>query len=696
MTTANPIQLPVSSLAGIGAQSALRLEKLGIFKVEDLLFHLPLRYQDRSKITPINQLIPGSSALITGTVDYIDTIQRGRSSLICKISDDTGSLNLRFFHFSVQQTQQLKPGTLIGCFGEIRYGYNGIEMAHPDYKVIQTPAQILEPSLTPIYPLTEGLSQSSIRKAIKQALHLAINSNDINEWLPATILQRHGFPALAEALQLLHNPPANFNLSELETGEAPGLQRLAFEELLAHHLALLAGKKTYKTWQAPVFAQNTNLQQAFISQLPFNLTAAQHRVIQEIAEDCQQAKPMLRLVQGDVGCGKTVVAAISALTALYNGYQVALMAPTELLAEQHFRNFSHWFADTGSKVIYLSSQIKGKARQSRLLELSEGSAGIIIGTHALFQDSVEFNKLGLIIIDEQHRFGVHQRQALREKGQQPGFRPHQLIMTATPIPRTLAMLNYSDLDISIIDELPAGRKTVATRVISNDRRQEVISRIANWTAEGKQAYWVCTLIEESEQLQCEAAEKTAFTLTASLPGVRIGLVHGRLKAAEKEAIMQSFKAHELDLLVATTVIEVGVDVANANLMVIENPERLGLSQLHQLRGRVGRGNQDSFCILLYQAPLSEVSRQRLNILKQSNDGFYIAEQDLLLRGPGEVMGTRQTGQLQFKIADLRRDNHLLDLIPQTANLLEHLRPDAIQPLIKRWIGDSKPGYQEIA
>ncbi|MDT4291314.1 ATP-dependent DNA helicase RecG [Methylomonas sp. MO1] len=695
MNHPEPHKQPVTTLTGIGSQSADRLEKLGIYTLQDLLFHLPLRYQDRSRIVPIAQLLPGMTTLVCGTVEFTDSIQRGRPSVICRIADDSGNLSIRFFHFTVQQSQQLKPGTLLGCFGEIRYGYNGLEMVHPEYKIVSAAEQLLETTLTPVYPLTEGISQSALRKAIKQALALCLASdNAITDWLPANLLAEYGYPTLNDALQTLHNPPPQLSAEIISGGSLPALKRLVFEEFLAHHLALLQGKLAYKSWQSPVFEINQAAKQAFLQGLPFQLTAAQQRVTAEIESDCRQAQPMLRLVQGDVGSGKTVVAALASLLALNSGYQVAIMAPTELLAEQHFRNFSLWFAETGYQVLFLTGQLKGKSRQATLEALTDGSANIVIGTHALFQDSVHFHKLGLIVIDEQHRFGVHQRLALREKGQHGGLRPHQLIMTATPIPRTLAMLQYSDLDISIIDELPPGRKPIATSVISSARREEVIGRIEHWVAQQRQAYWVCTLIEESEVLQCEAAEKTAAYLCQALSNVRVGLVHGRMKAAEKDAVMQAFKNRDCDLLVATTVIEVGVDVPNAGLMIIENPERLGLSQLHQLRGRVGRGNQDSYCLLLYQSPLSQAGKQRLAILKESNDGFVIAEKDLELRGPGEVMGTRQTGQIQFKIADLSRDSDLLELIPAAAQLIHRQHPNAIQPLIHRWIGHSRH-YAEV-
>lgn len=697
MSHTEPHKLPVTTLSGIGSQTAVRLEKLGISTLQDLLFHLPLRYQDRSRIIPIARLQPGLSALVCGTVDFTDSIQRGRPSVICRISDDTGTLSLRFFHFSVQQAQQLKPGTLLGCFGEIRYGYAGLEMVHPEYKIIQSAEQLTESTLTPVYPLTEGLSQTTLRKAIKQALKLCLQDNvAFEDWLPSDVLSDYHFPSLKDALQTLHHPPPNSSADLLADGTLPALKRLVFEEFMAHHLALLQGKLAYKSWQAPVFQVDNSAKLDFISRLPFQLTGAQKRVIAEIEADCFTPQPMLRLVQGDVGSGKTIVAGLTALLAIGAGFQVAVMAPTELLAEQHFRNFSTWFAGTATNILFLTGQLKGKARQSTLQALADGSAGIVIGTHALFQDSVHFHKLGLIVIDEQHRFGVHQRLALREKGQHSGLRPHQLVMTATPIPRTLAMLQYSDLDISIIAELPPGRKPVTTSVIPSERREEVICRIEHWVAQKRQAYWVCTLIEESELLQCEAAEKTAAYLTQVLPNVRIGLVHGRMNPSEKDMAMQSFKHHDCDLLVATTVIEVGVDVPNAGLMIIENPERLGLSQLHQLRGRVGRGSLESYCLLLYQSPLSQTGKQRLAILKESNDGFVIAEKDLELRGPGEIMGTRQTGQMQFKIADLTRDAGLLEHIPQAAQLLYQRYPQAIQPLIQRWIGEDKHELHRIA
>ncbi|MGZ8191056.1 MAG: ATP-dependent DNA helicase RecG [Methylococcaceae bacterium] len=689
----NILDKPVACLTGIGAQTANRLEKLGIRSIQDLIFHLPLRYEDRTRVYPVGSLVAGMTALVCGKVEYAEILPRGRKSLICRITDDTGSLSLKFFHFTANQHNALKPGIWLSCFGEVRYGFAELEMVHPDYSIIANPEDyVTDKRLTPVYPLTEGLNQNVIRKAVKQALSLC--NEALSDWIPEAILKQYRYPGLSEAIQTLHAPDESVSIEALQNGSVPALKRLAFEELLAHHLSLKKVKDKAKVWQAPEFHGDTLATGHFLAELPFTLTGAQQRVIAEIEADCIRPHPMMRLVQGDVGSGKTVVSAYAALLALTAGYQVAVMAPTELLAEQHLRNFTAWFAGFETQVIFLTGQVKGNARKDALQALANGSAGIIIGTHALFQDNVHFNRLGLIIIDEQHRFGVHQRLALREKGQQESLRPHQLVMTATPIPRTLAMLQYSDLDISIIDELPPGRKPIVTRVIPAERRTDVIDRINNWVSKQRQVYWVCTLIEESEVLQCEAAEKTAERLTASLPDVRVGLVHGRMKSSEKDAVMQAFKNHRIDLLVATTVIEVGVDVPNASLMIIENPERLGLSQLHQLRGRVGRGADDSYCLLMYQSPLSDTARQRLGILRESNDGFIIAEKDLQLRGPGEVMGTRQTGQMHFKIADLARDADLLDTIQQTGDLLFTESPHAIQPLCDRWLGASTE-YSEV-
>jgi len=681
----NPLEQSVAQLKGVGAQTALRLEKMGIRRIQDLLFHLPVRYQDRTRIHPIASLTGGMTALVCGQVQYTELLQRSRNSLICRIADDSGSIALRFFHFNAHQHNQLKPGVWISCFAEVRFGFAELEMVHPDYCILSHPDAVKpESQLTPVYPLTEGISQQLLRKTIKQALSLC--PDHLTDWLPEALLRHYRYPDLATALHTLHTPDANVPIAGLERGDLPAFKRLALEELLAHHLKLRHSKQQAKTEQAAIFSGDDRHTRHFISRLPFQLTGAQQRVMAEIAADCGKAQPMLRLVQGDVGSGKTLVAAYAALLALLAGYQTAIMAPTELLAEQHYRNFSIWFADFAVNLVYLTGQAKGKARREVLQALVDGSAGLVIGTHALFQEHVHFHKLGLVIIDEQHRFGVHQRLALREKAQH-GLKPHQLVMTATPIPRTLAMLHYADLDVSVIDELPPGRTPVITSVIPAERRDEVISRINSWVAKGRQAYWVCTLIEESDTLQCEAAEHTAALLHEALPGIRVGLIHGRMKATDKEAAMQAFKHQQTDLLVATTVIEVGVDVPNAGLMIIENPERLGLSQLHQLRGRVGRGVGDSYCLLIYQAPLSDTAKQRLGILRDSHDGFVIAEKDLQLRGPGEVMGTRQTGALQFKVADLARDADLIGAMDDiSGQFFGDIADTTLHALTARWLG----------
>ncbi len=690
------VSQPVTSLSGIGNRAAANLEKLGIRTILDLIFHLPIRYEDRTRLYPIAKLAVGMTALICGKVEFMDVLPRGRKSLICRIGDGSGFIDLRFFHYNARQHNTLKQGTILSCFGEVRYGFTGLEMVHPEYRIISDMDKVtVEPHWTPVYPLTEGLSQHTVRKAIAQALAICQeNPQTLNDWIPNTVLENFQYPPIMSAIKTLHAPEATVTSAALQNSNTPSLKRLAFEELLAHHLSRKVAKRKAKAWQAPCFSTDGALAKAFIDNLPFQLTGAQLKVIGEVVTDCIQANPMLRLVQGDVGSGKTIVAAYAALLALGAGYQVAIMAPTELLAEQHYRNFNLWFNPFAIQIVLLTGQAKGNLRKGTLTALADGSASIVIGTHALFQEEVTFHKLGLIIIDEQHRFGVHQRLALRAKGQQGNTRPHQLVMTATPIPRTLAMLQYSDLDISIIDQLPPGRKPVTTSAIPSERRNEVIARINHWANNKKQAYWVCTLIEESEILQCEAAEKTAGYLAACLPDVRVALLHGRMKAVEKVAVMRAFKNRELDLLVATTVIEVGVDVPNASLMIIENPERLGLSQLHQLRGRVGRGDDESFCLLLYQSPLSDNARQRLGILRDSNDGFLIAEKDLQLRGPGEVMGIRQAGQVNFKIADLARDADLLDNIPAIADSLFAENPESITPLIERWLG-RRPDYSEV-
>lgn len=686
-------QFSVTELKGVGSQLAIRLQTLGINSVQDLLFHLPFRYQDRTRINPIGSLRPGDHAVIEGTIELADISFGRRRSLLVYLSDGTGHITLRFFYFNaVQQRNLSQRSARIRCYGEVRLGKAGLEMIHPEYRFCHEPLPI-EESLTPIYPATEGLQQLSLRKLTAEALQfLQKNPELLEEYLPEKILQQFHLPNLQQALQYVHRPPANADQKLLEAGLHPAQQRLAFEELLSQQLSLIFLRQQTKQQLAPAFNNDKKLSKKFLSLLPFSLTNAQQRVFQEIVFDLQQAKPMLRLVQGDVGSGKTVVALLAALVAIENTFQVALMAPTELLAEQHTQNFATWLAPLNLKTLCVTSKLKGKAREKTLSEITNGEIHLVVGTHALFQEDVQFANLALVIIDEQHRFGVHQRLALREKGIKNNYYPHQLIMTATPIPRTLAMTAYADLDCSIIDELPPGRTPIITIAVSNQRRHEIIQRVKENCLAAKQVYWVCTLIEESELLQCQAAENSHQQLSLALPEVRIGLIHGRLKSSEKEQVMAAFKNKEIDVLVATTVIEVGVDVPNASLMVIENPERLGLAQLHQLRGRVGRGALQSHCVLLYQTPLSLQAKERLKIMRESHDGFVIAQKDLELRGPGEVLGIKQTGLMQLKIADLMRDQHLLEEVQNAANLIMQQYPERIDLLISRWLkGGEKYG-----
>ncbi len=686
----------IDNLRGVGPQLSLKLNKLSLYSIQDLLFHLPLRYIDRTKITPIGGVQPQTEVVIEGEVRASDVVFGRRRSLVCRIQDNTGTTTLRFFHFNKAQQERLKVGARLRCFGEARRGVSGVEFYHPEYQHIDTnQPQQLEDTLTPIYPATEGITQSRIRDLCTQALN-KLGQQSIQELLPLfdnAGLKRQLAYSLVEALMFLHNPPPGTTLNLLAAGEHPAQQRLAAEELVAHNLSLLRLRQKIQQQGAPVLKEDKTAKSAFLKQLDFQLTDAQTRVASEINKDIDSAVPMLRLVQGDVGSGKTVVAAMAALQAIANGKQAALMAPTEILADQHRQNFEHWFKPLGIEVTWLTGKIKGKARVLKLSAIADGTAQMVIGTHALFQETVEFNDLGLSIIDEQHRFGVHQRLALRQKGFVPtlsketsGSAPHQLIMTATPIPRTLAMSAYADLDCSIIDELPPGRKPVDTLVLNNLRRNDVIERVRASCVNGRQAYWVCTLIEESDVLEAQAAEVTASELQLLLPELSIGLIHGRLKPREKIEIMEAFKNGTINLLVATTVIEVGVDVPNASLMIIENSERLGLSQLHQLRGRVGRGTEASHCVLLYSAPLSGNGNARLKIMRETTDGFKIAEKDLELRGPGEVLGTRQTGNMQLHIADLQRDAHMLPDIKIIAETLLVNYPENVDALIRRWLG----------
>ena len=686
--------VPVSALRGVGPRSAGKLAAYGLETVQDVLFHLPRRYEDRTRVVPVGRLRFGDHAVIEADVDLAEVKFGKRRSLLVRVSDGTGSLLLRFFHFNKTQQQGFERGTRLRIYGEVRRGPAMLEMVHPEYqRLADGEAPATEERLTPIYPTTEGLHQLTLRKLSEQAVAM-LQPGRLTEWLPDTLLAQLNFTDLLSALRYVHRPPPNADTRALEEGVHPSQQRLAFEEMLAHHLSLRRVRLRAQHLKAEALPGENRLLQAFYRQLPFSLTDAQQRVVGELLGDLANTHPMMRLVQGDVGSGKTVVAAAAAIQAVGCGCQVAIMAPTELLAEQHFGNFEAWFGQLGIQVGWLSGKVKGRARQAMLEALAAGSVQVVIGTHALFQDEVAFRRLALVIIDEQHRFGVHQRLALRDKGRAGERVPHQLIMTATPIPRTLSMALYADLDSSVIDELPPGRTPVQTVAIPESRRDEVIERVREACREGRQAYWVCTLIEESESLQCQAAEDTAAALAEALPELNVGLVHGRMKEQEKVQRMAAFKRGDIDLLVATTVIEVGVDVPNASLMIVENAERLGLSQLHQLRGRVGRGTARSSCVLMYRAPLSQMARKRLAVLRETSDGFEIARRDLELRGPGEVLGTRQTGMIQFRIADLMRDQHLLDKVETAAAELLERHPDSVKPIIRRWLGHA-PRYSQV-
>ncbi len=689
------LSAPVTALKGVGEALAIKLARLGVERISDLLFHLPLRYQDRTRLTPIGLLRAGHEAVVEGEVTASDIVKGRRRSLLIRLRDGSGILSLRFFHFSPAQQQQMRPGVTVRAFGEARAGATGLEIYHPEYRLSGGSETPVEEYYTPIYPTTEGLHQTRLRALTQQALRLLEQAPEtLPDVIPDALRQRFQLPGLHASLQLLHQPPPDVDLEQLAHGLHPATRRLALEELLAHQLSLREVRLRIQADGAPELPSGRSLQTRFLAQLPFALTGAQRRVLEEIALDLARPAPMLRLVQGDVGSGKTVVAAMAALSALAGNCQAAMMAPTEILAEQHYRSFKAWFEPLGIEVAWLAGKLKGKARLDAKAAIADGRARMVVGTHALFQGDVHFQCLGLAIIDEQHRFGVHQRLALREKGEAGGLTPHQLIMTATPIPRTLAMSAYADLDVSVIDELPPGRTPVKTVVVSDERRPEVVERIRNACSDGRQAYWVCTLIDESEVLQCQAAEVTRDELTQALPELAVGLIHGRMKAAEKAEVMDAFKSGELDLLVATTVIEVGVDVPNASLMIIENPERLGLSQLHQLRGRVGRGSTESFCVLLYHPPLSKSSRERLGVMRETTDGFRIAEKDLEIRGPGEVLGTRQTGLAQMKIADLERDADQLERVTALAKALQG-NADVTAVLVRRWLGEAAGRYGQV-
>ena len=678
--------VPLTSLSGVGAAIAEKLSRIGIQNVQDLLFHLPMRYEDRTQITPISDVRPESFATIEGYVQHTE-VQFGRRPILSvTLSDGTSKIMLKFFNFNAGMKNSLATGVRVKAFGEIKRGRYMAEIHHPEYQIIRNNQPLaLAETLTPIYSTTEGLKQASLRKMTEQALAVLQNVQ-VAELLPEQY-NPHQY-SLKEALALLHRPPPSVSAEVLEKGEHPAQKRLIFEELLAHNLAMQQLRLGVKQQYAEPLTYKSDLKSRFLASLPFEPTNAQKRVIEDIERDLAQPSPMMRLVQGDVGSGKTLVAALAALTSIDNGKQVALMAPTEILAEQHANNFANWLRPFGIEVGWLAGKVKGKARNAQLEAIKNGDVQMIIGTHALFQESVEFHDLALIIIDEQHRFGVHQRLTLREKGAKADYYPHQLIMTATPIPRTLAMTVYADLDTSIIDELPPGRTPIKTVVISEDRRPEIVQRVYQACKnEKRQAYWVCTLIDESEVLEAQAAAAIAEDLQRALPDLRIGLVHGRMKPQEKQEIMAEFKAANIDLLVATTVIEVGVDVPNASLMIIENSERLGLAQLHQLRGRVGRGATASHCVLMYKPPLGKISSKRLQVMRDSQDGFYIAEKDLEIRGTGEILGTKQTGSAEFKVANLMRDRKIIPLVQRYAKQIIVENPPLAEALIKRWLNE---------
>jgi len=677
------LEQSVEQLKGVGPKLSTLLAKAGIFQVKDLLFRLPLRYLDKTRISAIGSLQPNTYVVIQGEIKAADILFGRRRSLMVKVADGTGVATLRFFHFSMSQKSAFGRGKFLRCSGEVRVGRAGLELYHPEYEFVSEDAPPPKAELTPIYSTTEGLTQSRLRDLTSQAIDM-LKGASLEELL-VTELNKE---PLKEAILYLHRPPNNASVALLASGEHPYQKRIVFEELVAHQLSLQKARSRTKSQKATLLKPNPDVLSEFYGQLGFQTTKAQKKVIKEISIDLASGHPMLRLLQGDVGSGKTLVAAVSILSALGSNKQAVLMAPTEILAEQHRDTLSNWFEPLGFKLAFISGKTKGKAREAILAMLADGRAQIVIGTHALFQDDVIYSDLGLVVIDEQHRFGVNQRILLGQKGKSKNNHPHQLIMTATPIPRTLAMSHYSDLDTSIIDELPPGRTPVHTAAVATVKRQEVMDRVRNACLQGRQVYWVCTLIEESETLQAQAVEATADELQMILANIEVGLVHGRMKPSEKARVMAEFKAGDTRVLVATTVIEVGVDVPNASLMIIENPERLGLSQLHQLRGRVGRGSEVSHCLLLYEAPLSEASTQRINAMRQTNDGFEIANIDLKLRGPGELLGARQAGDIGFLMADLERDSELLPRAQETARNLFAEDLERSQKIIDRWMPDS--------
>ena len=679
---------PVTAFKGVGPALAKKLEKLRLYRVEDVLFLLPLRYEDRTQLVKMGALAAGTRCLVSGEVLLCETVYRGRRNLLVRIADGSGQLTLRFFHFSRQQKAQFQVGRHVTCFGEARRGAGGFEMIHPEYRILhENQDAVTSDSLTAIYPATEGVQQGRLRSLTDQALR-HMEEAPPAELLPAEITKKLGMPTLAEAIVYLHRPPPDADIEQMLAGKHPCQQRLAFEELLAHYLSLRNLRALAESEDAIALTAGNEDVSGFIADLPFELTNAQKRVVAEICSDLEQAHPMMRLIQGDVGSGKTVVAAIACIKAIACGVQTAIMAPTEILAEQHWRNFAVWLRPLGIEPAWLSGSQRAAARKESLAAIADGRAQVIVGTHALFQEGVEFKRLAFVVIDEQHRFGVHQRMALRDKGVSAAGHPHQLVMTATPIPRTLALAAYADLDTSVIDELPPGRRPVATIAVPETRRAEIIDRVRSACEAGHQAYWVCPLIEESEVLDYQAAEASFEMLAEALPDIRIGLVHGRMRPVEKERAMSAFKEGLIQLLVATTVIEVGVDVPRASLMIIENAERMGLSQMHQLRGRVGRGHLQSHCVLLYKPPLGHIAKERLTVLRNTNDGFVVAQRDLELRGPGELLGTRQTGLPDYRIANLVRNADLMPQVQLTAELLRSTSDHRSAAIIRRWLGDA--------
>ncbi len=680
--TRTTLEESVAVLRGIGPRVAERLARLGVNTVGDLLCLLPIRYEDRTELRPLGSLRPGEKVLAEGKIELAEVIYRGRRAMLCRISDGTGAITLRFFHFSRAQQNNLVRGATLRCFGEVRAGPTGREMVHPEYRLVGPDTEPPSDVLTPVYPTTEGLHQQRLRSLAAQALDV-LEQAPLTDYLADRLPEDS--PRLAEALKFLHGPPQGTELESLSSRRHPCQLRIALEELVAQRLSLLRINLDRQREQATALTDDGKLVSAFRTRLPFVLTGAQDRVLAAILKDLQRDAPMHRLLQGDVGSGKTVVAAAAAIVAAANGSQTAVMAPTELLAEQHDANFRAWLEPLGINVACLTGSVLGSARTEQLRQIVAGDVQVIVGTHALFQQEVRFQHLALVVVDEQHRFGVDQRLELKLKGKDGTHVPHQLVMTATPIPRTLAMTAYADLDCSIIDELPAGRQPVRTVVMPEGKRPQLVQRVLAHCQRGEQAYWVCPLIEESEVVNSQAAEQVEQELKAALPELRIALLHGRMKSSAKELTMRSFKAGELDLLVATTVIEVGVDVPNATLMVIDNSERMGLAQLHQLRGRVGRGAAASSCVLLYKSPLSGLARERLGVMRETTDGFKVAQKDLELRGPGEVLGTRQTGVMQLKIADLVRDAHLLPEVIRLSDELVEKYPQRVEPLIRRWL-----------